>query len=78
MQGEHNGRDYHFISRSMFEADMLSGKFLEYGEFQNNLYGTSVEAVRQVILQGRTCILNLQPEVTASDFSGVRTGVSVC
>ncbi|XP_076463410.1 protein PALS1-like [Babylonia areolata] len=59
---EQNGRDYHFTSRSMFEADMLSGKFLEYGEFQNNLYGTSIEAVRQVILQGRVCVLNLEPE----------------
>ena len=42
---------------------MLSGKFIEAGEYQNNLYGTSVEAVRQVINQGRICILNLQPEV---------------
>ena len=42
---------------------MLSGKFIEAGEYQNNLYGTSVEAVRQVINQGQICILNLQPEV---------------
>ena len=42
---------------------MLSGNFIEAGEYQNNLYGTSVEAVRQVINQGRICILNLQPEV---------------
>ncbi|KAK7103098.1 hypothetical protein V1264_018062 [Littorina saxatilis] len=62
MAGEHNTKDYHFISRSVFEADMLSGKFIEYGEYQNNLYGTSVTAVRQVINQGRICILNLQPE----------------
>ncbi|KAL8611136.1 hypothetical protein ACOMHN_064426 [Nucella lapillus] len=59
---EQNGRDYHFTSRCMFEADMLSGRFLEYGEFQNNLYGTSVEAVRNVILQGRVCVLSLEPE----------------
>nr|KAG5700893.1 hypothetical protein BaRGS_012300 [Batillaria attramentaria] len=59
---EQDGKDYHFISRSVFEADILSGKFVEFGEYQNNLYGTSVEAVRQVINQGKICILNLQPE----------------
>ncbi|KAL8565136.1 hypothetical protein ACOMHN_003923 [Nucella lapillus] len=62
MAGEHHGKDYFFISRSAFEADMLNGKFIEYGEFQGNLYGTSVEAVRQVINQGRICALNLGPE----------------
>lgn len=59
---EQDGKDYHFISRSVFEADILSGKFVEFGEYQNSLYGTSVEAVRQVINQGKICILNLQPE----------------
>lgn len=60
--GEQDGKDYHFISRSVFEADILSGKFVEFGEYQNNLYGTSVEAVRQIINHSKICILNLQPE----------------
>ncbi|XP_025104838.1 MAGUK p55 subfamily member 5-like isoform X4 [Pomacea canaliculata] len=60
--GEQPGKEYHFITRSVFEADILSGKFLEYGEYQNNLYGTSFQAVRQVINEGKQCILNLEPE----------------
>jgi MAGUK p55 subfamily protein 5 len=63
MAGEQHGRDYYFVSRVQFEADMLNGKLIEYGEYQSNMYGTSIESVRQVINQGRICILNLQPEV---------------
>ncbi|XP_046370453.2 protein PALS1-like isoform X2 [Haliotis rufescens] len=59
---EIEGKDYHFISRTMFEADILAQKFIEYGEFEKNLYGTSLEAVRQVIHQGKICVLNLHAD----------------
>jgi MAGUK p55 subfamily protein 5 len=37
---------------------------IKHGEFEKNLYGTSLNAVRQVINQGKICILNLHPEVS--------------
>ncbi|XP_066853800.1 protein PALS1 isoform X2 [Anser cygnoides] len=56
------GRDYHFISRQAFENDIAAGKFIEYGEFEKNLYGTSIDSVRQVINSGKICLLNLHTQ----------------
>ncbi|XP_043929959.1 protein PALS1 [Protopterus annectens] len=53
------GRDYHFVSRQVFETDIAAGKFIESGEFEKNLYGTSTDSVRQVINSGKICLLNL-------------------
>jgi guanylate kinase len=39
--GEQDGRDYHFVSRPMFEAMIGRGEFLESAEVHGNLYGTS-------------------------------------
>lgn len=60
------GRDYHFISRQAFETDIAAGKFIEYGEFEKNLYGTSIDSVRQVINSGKICLLNLHTQVWQS------------
>ncbi|XP_041353631.1 MAGUK p55 subfamily member 5-like isoform X2 [Gigantopelta aegis] len=59
---EIDGKDYHFISRTAFEDDISANKFVEYGEFEKNLYGTSVHAIRQVVNKGQICVLNLHPE----------------
>ncbi|CAC5401824.1 MPP5 [Mytilus coruscus] len=55
-------RDYHFVTAVEFKLDIENNKFIEHGEFEKNLYGTSLNAVRQVINQGKICILNLHPE----------------
>uniref|UniRef100_G1T2F4 Protein PALS1 n=1 Tax=Oryctolagus cuniculus TaxID=9986 RepID=G1T2F4_RABIT len=56
------GRDYHFVSRQAFEADIAAGKFIEHGEFEKNLYGTSIDSVRQVINSGKICLLSLRTQ----------------
>ncbi|KAM7367732.1 hypothetical protein PAMP_014012 [Pampus punctatissimus] len=56
---ERNGREYHFVSRPGFETDMAAGKFIESGEYEKNLYGTSTDSVRQVVNSGRICLLCL-------------------
>ena len=62
--GEIDGKDYHFVPRAVFEADITSHKFVEFGEFEKNLYGTSLEAIRQVINIGKICVLNFYPQVS--------------
>ncbi|XP_063078308.1 protein PALS1-like [Engraulis encrasicolus] len=57
---ERNGREYHFVSRGTFESYLTTGKFLESGEFERNLYGTSTDSVRQAVNSGRVCVLCLQ------------------
>lgn len=59
---EANGRDYHFVSRQAFEADAAAGKFIESGEFEKNLYGTSSDSVRQLINTGKICLLCLHTQ----------------
>ncbi|XP_026174990.1 MAGUK p55 subfamily member 5b isoform X4 [Mastacembelus armatus] len=56
---ERNGREYHFVSRSAFETDLTAGKFIESGEYEKNLYGTSTDSVRHIVNSGRICLLCL-------------------
>lgn len=42
-----------------------SGKLIESGEFEKNLYGTSTDSVRQVINTGKICVLCLHTQVGA-------------
>uniref|UniRef100_A0A3Q3QSA1 Protein PALS1 n=1 Tax=Monopterus albus TaxID=43700 RepID=A0A3Q3QSA1_MONAL len=61
-EGELSGRDYHFVSRQTFEAELAAGKLIESGEFEKNLYGTSTDSVRQVINTGKICVLCLHTQ----------------
>lgn len=40
------------------EEDIQSGRFIEFGEYKGNLYGTACETVRSVINAGQVCVLN--------------------
>ncbi|CAJ0954623.1 unnamed protein product, partial [Mesorhabditis belari] len=60
--GENDGVHYHFVSRTEFQDDVKAGSFIEWGEFEKNLYGTSVKEVKAVIKRGNTCVLTLKPE----------------
>lgn len=57
--GEANDLDYHFVTRSEFEALREQSLFLEWAEFSKNLYGTSISAVKQVLDSGKMCILDI-------------------
>ena len=42
-------RDYHFVeSREQMEKDIQDHLFIEAGQYNENLYGTSVASVREV------------------------------
>ncbi|XP_059043629.1 disks large homolog 2 isoform X16 [Mustela lutreola] len=57
---EVDGRDYHFvISREQMEKDIQDHKFIEAGQYNDNLYGTSVQSVRFVAERGKHCILDV-------------------
>ncbi|XP_068019692.1 disks large homolog 3 isoform X7 [Melanerpes formicivorus] len=57
---EVDGQDYHFvISREQMEKDIQDNKFIEAGQFNDNLYGTSIQSVRAVAERGKHCILDV-------------------
>uniref|UniRef100_UPI0037E78654 MAGUK p55 subfamily member 3-like isoform X2 n=1 Tax=Semicossyphus pulcher TaxID=241346 RepID=UPI0037E78654 len=59
---EREGVEYHFISKAAFEADIQNGKFIEYGEYKDNLYGTLLEAIHRILDQHKVCLVDVQPE----------------
>ncbi|XP_032406630.1 MAGUK p55 subfamily member 7 isoform X2 [Xiphophorus hellerii] len=58
---ECDGVEYHFISKHLFEADIHNNKFVEYGEYKGNYYGTSLDTLRGVLAKKKVCLLDVQP-----------------
>lgn len=60
---EENGMNYWFNDRENMEKGIREHMFLEYGEHNGHLYGTTLESIRDVIHQGKMCILDCGPPV---------------
>ncbi|XP_037625360.1 disks large homolog 1-like isoform X3 [Sebastes umbrosus] len=57
---EVDGRDYHFMaSRELMEGEIQEHKFIEAGQYNNHLYGTSIQSVKEVADKGKHCILDV-------------------
>ncbi|XP_076323913.1 disks large homolog 1-like isoform X4 [Tachypleus tridentatus] len=57
---EVDGRDYHFVaSREQMERDIQNHLFIEAGQYNDNLYGTSLASVREIAEKGKYCILDV-------------------
>lgn len=66
---EVNGAVYWFVTREEMEYDIAKGKYLEFGEFEGNLYGTKYDAIRHVIHSGQMCIL----DASSQALKGIKT-----
>ena len=55
---------------------MKAGRFLEHGEYDGNLYGTKIESIHEVVDAGRTCILDVNPQVRGG-VNRVQAGLKV-
>lgn len=58
--GEGDGVDYHFVDEAAFRGLIDQDAFLEWAEYQGNLYGTSQDAVRVPTASGRDLILEVE------------------
>lgn len=54
-----DGVDYWFTTKEQMLNAIKEGKFLEYAEVHGNIYGTSYQAVQNVALSGKSCILDI-------------------
>uniref|UniRef100_A0A8C7N0W5 MAGUK p55 scaffold protein 4 n=1 Tax=Oncorhynchus kisutch TaxID=8019 RepID=A0A8C7N0W5_ONCKI len=63
---EESGKEYHFINRELFENMVYNNRFLEYGEYKDNFYGTSRDAVKDVLNSGRICVIDIEPHAIQS------------
>ncbi|KAJ8253788.1 hypothetical protein COCON_G00204000 [Conger conger] len=59
---EKEGVEYHFVSKQAFDADVQNNKFIEHGDYKDNQYGTSTEAIRSVQSKDKTCLVDVHPE----------------
>uniref|UniRef100_A0A452GV99 Uncharacterized protein n=2 Tax=Gopherus agassizii TaxID=38772 RepID=A0A452GV99_9SAUR len=59
---EKEGVEYNFVSKQSFEIDVQHNKFVEHGEYKENLYGTSLEAIQSVMAKNKVCLVDVVPE----------------
>jgi guanylate kinase len=59
---EHDGVDYHFMSRSQFLEGVGAGRFLEYAEYAGEMYGTLKSEVEKVLRAERHVLLDIEVE----------------
>ncbi len=57
--GEVNGRDYHFVDDSKFDAMVAAGEFLEWAHVFGHRYGTLRSEVVRTIESGRDVLLDI-------------------
>ena len=60
--GEVDGKDYRFMEREAFKADVASGGFLEWAEFAGNCYGTPLGPIEAQLKEGRPVLLEIEVE----------------
>ena len=57
--GEVDGRDYHFVDQSEFDALITSQALFEHAQVFGNFYGTSKEAIESQLASGIDVILEI-------------------
>lgn len=58
-EGEKNGRDYHFMSKSEFEDLIKKDKFLEWQKVYGNYYGTPIAEIEEAERKGKDILLEI-------------------
>lgn len=60
--GEIDGRDYHFVTRGIFEQKLKQGEFLESAEVYGNYYGTSKKWIDENVAAGHDVLLEIDSQ----------------
>ena len=63
--GEQDGVNYNFVSRAEFERMIADDELLEYAEYVNNYYGTSLKAIRERLEAGTDVLLDIEVQGAA-------------
>jgi guanylate kinase len=57
-----DGVAYYFVTRDKFESLIADGVFIEFAEFNGNLYGTSKQTVIDQTARGSVVLLDIEME----------------
>ena len=63
--GEENGVNYNFVTREEFERMIADNELLEYAEYVNNYYGTSMKAIQDHLDAGIDVLLDIEVQGAA-------------
>lgn len=63
--GEQDGVNYNFVDRVEFERMIAAGELLEYAEYVNNYYGTSLKAIQDKLDAGIDVLLDIEVQGAA-------------
>ena len=63
--GEQDGVNYNFVSRAEFERMIANNELLEYAEYVDNYYGTSLKAIRERLEAGIDVLLDIEVQGAA-------------
>ncbi len=58
--GEADGVNYNFITKQEFERMIAADELLEYAEYVNNFYGTSLKVIREKLDAGIDVLLDIE------------------
>lgn len=61
--GEHDGRDYHFVSHEKFQEMIAADAFLEWAEVYGNFYGSPKPPIMAALDRGESALFDI-------DFQG--------
>jgi guanylate kinase len=59
---EVDGKDYRFLTRPEFEAEIARHAFLEHAEIDGNLYGTPKAEIEKQISAGKVVLVDIDPQ----------------
>ena len=59
-KGEQDGVDYHFVTAAHFRQLREQGAFLEHAEYSGRLYGTSEEALEELLEAGYDAVIEIE------------------
>ena len=63
--GEQDGVNYNFVSREEFERMIADDELLEYAEYVDNYYGTSIKLIREKLDAGIDVLLDIEVQGAA-------------
>jgi guanylate kinase len=58
--GEHDGVDYHFLTREEFDRRVAGGEFVEHADYAGRSYGTLRSELEQRIAAGTPVVLEIE------------------
>ena len=76
-QGEANGKDYRFVTKSVFEQMIENGELLEWANVYGNLYGVPKSEVQQYLNRGLDVMIKVDVQGAATIKSTIPEAVFI-